>query len=330
MVPLREKGARGRRRPRASASEMRSGRQRLSAVDRDRLRRARRGAIVATRSVFGPDTVTWRVNREAVLLLGGGRALLMQVAHPLVAAGVAAHSDFQRQPLQRLWRTLDAMLTITFGGAADAMRAVHGIERIHARVHGVLDGDVGPFRRGTPYDAKDPQLLLWVHATLVDTALQVYRLCVQPLSAHDERRYYDESKVVGRLLGVPNALLPPTLAAFREYVDGVVNGKLLAVGPASRDIAASILSPPVATALKPVFGVANAFTVGLLPPVLRARYGWRWDAGREAAFRLLVATIRRLLSHLPGAVRYLPHARRAALLEQTPPRSAQRDGEPSP
>lgn len=307
---------------------MRNGRQRLSAADRDRLRRARGGPTVATRSVFGPDTVTWRVNREAVLLLGGGRALLMQVAHPLVAAGVAAHSDFERQALRRLWRTLDAMLTITFGGAASAMRAVHGIERIHARVHGVLDADLGPFERGTRYDAEDPQLLLWVHATLVDTALQVHRLCVQPLSAHDERRYYDESKVVGRLLGIPNALLPPTLAAFREYVDSMINGDLLAVGPASRDIAASILSPPVATALKPIFQVANAFTVGLLPPVLRARYGLRWDAGREAAFRLLIATIRRLLPHLPGAVRYLPHARRAALREGTPRPSLQRDEEP--
>ncbi len=328
MVLPREKGARGRGRPRTSASEVRNGRRRLSVADRDRLRRARGAPIVATRSVFGPDTVTWRVNREAVLLLGGGRALLMQVAHPLVAAGVAAHSDFQRQPLQRLWRTLDAMLTITFGGAANAMRAVHGIDRIHARVHGVLDADVGPFQRGTAYDAKDPQLLLWVHATLVDTALQVYRLCVQPLSAHDERRYYDESKVVGRLLGVPNALLPPTLAAFRKYVGGVVDGDLLAVGPASRDIAASILAPPVATALKPVFGVANAFTVGLLPPVLRARYGLRWNAGRAAALGLLVVTIRHLLPRLPDAVRYLPHARRAALLERTPRRSVQIDEEP--
>ena len=285
----------------------------LSGADRERLRRARGGTIVAARSIFGPDTVTWRVNREAVVLLGGGRALLMQVAHPLVAAGVAAHSDFQRNPLQRLWRTLDLMLTITFSGAASAMRAVHAIEHVHARVHGVLDADVGPFRSGARYDANDPELLLWVHATLVDTALRVHRLCAPRLSADDERRYYEESVVVGRLLGIPSRLLPSTLPGFREYVHAMVHGDVLAVGPASRAIAATILVPPVPRALAPVFRIANVFTVGLLPPTLRRRYGLSWDAGRHAAMRVLVAVIRHLLPRLPDAVRYLPHARRAAL-----------------
>src|SRR5213083_2845213 len=155
----------------------------LSLEDLDRLRAAcRRTVIDPRRGLFGPESVVWRVNREAVALLGGGRALLLQVAHPLVAAAVAAHSRLRAEPLVRLRRTLELMLTIVFADAAHAMAAVHEIE-------GVLDADVGRWRRGTPYDANDPMLLLWVHATLVDSALLVYRRFVAPLSREDRATY---------------------------------------------------------------------------------------------------------------------------------------------
>src|SRR5216117_2677814 len=132
----------------------------LSLEDLDRLRAAcRRTVIDPRRGLFGPESVVRRVNREAVLLLGGGRALLLQVAHPLVAAGVAAHSRFRQRPLERLWRTLDLMLTLVFADAARAIGAVREIEHVHARVRGVLDAGVGPFARGTPYDASEPRLL---------------------------------------------------------------------------------------------------------------------------------------------------------------------------
>src|SRR5437867_13172578 len=157
-------------------------RRSVSRADLDRLRAATgRTRIDLTRSLYGADSMTWRVNREAVLLLGGGRALLLQVAHPLVAAGVAAHSEFHAHPLRRLWRTLDLMLTLVFADGAGALRAVRTIEGVHARVHGVLEAPSGPFPRGTRYEANDPALLLWVYATLVDTALVVYERLVEPL-----------------------------------------------------------------------------------------------------------------------------------------------------
>src|SRR5262249_48940979 len=224
-----------------------------------------KATIDPTRSLFGPTTVTWKVNREAVILLGGGCALLLQVAHPLVAAGVAAHSEFKREPLQRLWRTLDLMLTITFGDALRALAAVRAIERVHARVHGTLDTDVGSFSRGTRYDANDPALLLWVHATLVDTALRVYELVVGPLSRADRAAYYEESKIVARLLGIPAARIPRTLRAFREYMDGMIDGDVLAIGAAASDIAESILRPPLPIGLRQAFQIPNVVTIGLLP-----------------------------------------------------------------
>ena len=189
----------------------------LSAGDLARLRTAcGRETVDPARSLFGPGSVTWRVNREAVLLLGGGRALLLQVAHPLVAAGVAAHSEFRAHPLRRLWRTLDLMLTLAFADGATALGAVRTIEGVHARVHGVLEEPSGPFPRGTRYDANDPALLLWVYATLVDTALVVYERFVEPLAVDGRAAYYDGSKIGGRLLGIPEAMMPPRSGASRN------------------------------------------------------------------------------------------------------------------
>jgi uncharacterized protein (DUF2236 family) len=245
------------------------------------------------------------------LLLGGGRALLLQVAHPLVAAGVAAHSDFQRAPLQRLWRTLDLTLTITFADAAHAIAAVRQIERVHARVHGRLKEDIGPFSRGTPYDASDPDLLLWVHATLVDTALLVYERFVGPLSSPARARYYAESKVAARLFGIPADLIPPDLDAFRSYMRGMVRGETLAVGSASREIAAAILRPPVTIALQPVFRFVNLFTIAMLPRTIRDRYQVAWGRAGDVTTGALTTAARTLLPLFPNLLRTLPHARRA-------------------
>ncbi len=285
----------------------------LSAADLERLRFAvGRTRVALDRSIFGPNSVTWRVNREAAVLLGGGRALLLQVAHPLVAAGVAAHSNFRAHPLARLWRTLDLMLTITFADAAGAVRALHEIERVHARVHGVLDAAVGPFPAGTRYDATDPELLLWVYATLVDTALLVYEQFVAPLTPRTRAAYYEESKIGARLFGIPAAILPKRLSNFTEYMRGMVAGEVLAVGPASKEIAASILRPPLPVGLRHAFQTANLFTVGLLPARLRARYGLSWGPVRAVMLAGIARAPRLLLPFVPSRVRYLPHARRAA------------------
>ncbi len=284
----------------------------LSSADRERLHYAAGAAVDPAHSLLGSGSLTWRVNREAILLLGGGRALLMQVAHPLVAAGVAAHSRFRDQPLQRLQRTLDLTLTITFGSAAAAIAAVRRIERVHGGVRGALPAAVGSFRRGRRYAAGDPRLLFWVHATLVDSALRTYERFVQPLSPAARRRYYEESKIVARLFGVPERLIPPTWSAFERYMRDMLAGDVLAVGPEGRAIADSILDPPLPIGLRQVVSASGFFTAGLLPPALRTRYGLEWSAGREQALAASAAAIRAALPLLPAPLRYFPHARRHA------------------
>jgi uncharacterized protein (DUF2236 family) len=285
----------------------------LSPEDLDRLRAATgRRAIDPARSLFARGSATWRVNQEAVVFLGGGRALLLQVAHPLVAAGVARHSDFRKNPLGRLWRTVDLVLTIVFAGAARAMRAVHDIERVHARVHGVLQADVGPFRRGTRYSAGDPELVFWVHATLVDTALLTYERFFAPLAAEARDAYYADSRVVARLLGVPDAVIPRTLGEFRAWFAGTVAGPTLTIGHAAEEIAASVIRPPMPLPLRPLVGLTRFVTAGLLPPPLRERYGLAWSSSRDTLLGAVAAASRGVVPHLPACLRLVPHARRAA------------------
>ncbi|MBX3026537.1 DUF2236 domain-containing protein [bacterium] len=286
------------------------------AIDRAGLARLRaatgRRRIDPSAGLFAPDSITRRVNREAVLLLGGGRALLLQVAHPLVAAGVAAHSRFEREPLQRLVRTLQLTLTIVFGSAAEALSAVRGIERAHARVHGRLERACGPFRAGTPYDANDPALLLWVHATLVDSALAAHDRFLGPLSPAERRRFYDESRLTARLFGIPDAAVPPTYAAFRAYLRGMLRGPTLAVSRDSRAIAASLLSPPLPPGLRQLAATTRLFTVGLLPEVIRERYGYSWGPLRERALDATALALRAGVPWLPSLLRHFPQARRSA------------------
>jgi uncharacterized protein (DUF2236 family) len=281
--------------------------------DWQRLRYAAgRDDVDPTRSLFDPHGTLWRVNRESVLLLGGGRALLLQVAHPLVAAGVGAHSNFEKEPLQRLRRTLDLTLTAVFADAASALRAVRVIEARHKRVHGVLKSEVGAFAAGTRYDANAQELLFWVHATLVDSALRVYERFVQRLSRGARAAYYEESKITARLFGIDAQHIPDTLAEFERYVNEMIAGPHLAVGETGRRIAASVLRPPLAPGLRQAAAAASFFTAGLLPARVRELYGLDWDARRERRLRRFADLSRLALPVLPGLLRDFPHARRAA------------------
>jgi uncharacterized protein (DUF2236 family) len=242
--------------------------------------------------LYSPDSVTWRVNREAVLLLGGGRALLMQLAHPSVAAGVAEHSDFRQRPVHRLQRTLDLTLALTFGTRREALDAVRQINLVHRRVH------------GAGYSAADPRLLLWVQATLIDSALVSYRAFVGPLPAEDEEAYFQEGKLIGGLLGLSRGRYPWSLADFRRYMEGMLAGDELRVDGLARELADAVLRPPLRGVPVAAYRPLEVVTAGLLPPRLRTDYGIRWGPVERAAFRAARSCVRPLVGMLPSRLRY--------------------------
>lgn len=274
---------------------------------------ARRSPEVARPEDVG--SVTWRIHREMVLLLGWGRAILLQLASPLVARGVAEHTAFQSERwgrLRRLHGTLRAMLTMTFGTAEEAAAVARHINTIHDRVHGRLDQAAGALEAGAVYSAHDPALLRWVHATLVDSFLLAYELYVGPLTAEEKDRYCEETARLEPLLGIPAGTLPRCAADLRRYMDGLLGSGEIAVTDTARTLARDVIAPPVILIARPLLRLTQLPTLGLLPPGIRAAYGFPWDARRERAFSRSVRAIRALLPWLPRVLRHWPIARRAA------------------
>ena len=170
---------------------------------------------------YGPGSATWKIASEAAITLGGTRAVLMQIAHPLVAAGVFEHSSYMTDPFGRADHTFVLGQMLTFGSDSTAHDAARTINRLHTHVHGTLPGQAGDYRSGAPYKARDPQLLLWVHATLIDTILYIYPLLIGPLSKQEQEQYYQESKTLARLLGLSSQDMPETVHDLRQYIDAV-------------------------------------------------------------------------------------------------------------
>ena len=295
-------------------------------------REAETGSVdIVEGGFYGPRSEAWRLNREAMLLLGAGpRALLLQIAHPLVAAGVAEHSDFRDDPWERLSGTLSSYLRIVYG-TADAARGE--IRRLHD-LHRGIRGDVleaGPRdRHGRRYSALDPDLSLWVHATLVDSTMAAYAAWVEPLSRDERARYYEETLPVGRAFGIPASRLPVDLEAFEVYLDEMLRpGGPIEVGAVARDLASSILHPPLGPAVTAagfpfdrLAGLADAIpprayawlfwpAIGLLPDRVREGYGLPWGLRQRAVAAWLVATWSAWRPVLPPTFRQMPQAVRA-------------------
>jgi len=255
--------------------------------------------------LYGPSSEAWRLNREAMLLLGAGpRALLLQLAHPLVAAGVADHSDFRADPWRRLRATLRSYLAIVYGTTTVARAEIRRLNELHRTIV------------GAGYQARDPALSLWVHATLVETTIVAHDAWVEPLNRDRRARYYAETLPIGRAFGVPAGLLPADLDAFEGYVAGMLGptGEVR-VSPVARELADAVLHPPrgpVVPALAGLAPVTYAWTlwpaIGLLPDSVRIDYGLRWGLFERAVAGWLVAGWRTWRPILPPSFRHMPQA----------------------
>jgi uncharacterized protein (DUF2236 family) len=250
----------------------------------------------------GPGSLTWQVNREIAVVAGWGRAILLQLAHPSVAAGVHHHSSFRgslRSSFTRLHSTIGAMLSIAFGDTEQMISAAAGINLIHDRVRGpVEDGGRGS------YSAHDPGLQRWVHATLLESIPLTYELLIGPMTARERDRYCAEAAIMEPLLGMPAGSLPRDSEQLDRYMREMLDSGSLVVTDTSRALARAVLYPPRWWMAWPAFRAMQLLTIGTLPPAIRDAYGFEWGARDQRAFARWMTVMRTVLRALPAWARH--------------------------
>lgn len=267
------------------------------------LDQARAEAAGPDAGVFGPASVTWQIDREAVIFLGAGRALLLQLAHPWVAAAIAEHSRTFADPIGRFHRTFDVVFAMVFGSLDRALLSSRQLHRRHGLIAGTMPGTVGPFAAGSRYCANDIASLRWVHATLVDTALMAHDLVLPPLTTDARERYWSESRTYGALFGLTADDLPSDWAGFADYMVAMARSDTLTVSPAAREIAAQIFAGARPWLRPPRW--YRAVTAGMLPEQLRVGFGFELDERDKRAADNALRWIRRVYPKLPDRLRYV-------------------------
>jgi uncharacterized protein (DUF2236 family) len=265
------------------------------------------GNIGPEAGFFSPGTVFWRVSGEPALLLAGMRALLLQIAHPKIAQGVADHSRYREDPLGRGIRTFTAVYRLVFGNREEAIAAALRVRAVHDRVHGRVT-DPLPSGMDAAYDANDPELLLWVAATLLDSAVVAYELFVEPLSPAEKEQHYQQARRFGQLFGVPQQRYPDSWAEFQAWWQQMLASDTLTVTDTARGIYRGLLTGTWFTRVLAPFNYALAAM--LLPDRLVESFGIRRSAPVRMTFHVIVSITRLLVRLLPRRLRGVPAARR--------------------
>lgn len=255
--------------------------------------------------LYTPDSNIWHINRELALLATGPRALLLEIAHPLVAAGVAQHSNFERNPLGRLFRTVQTMQRLSFGNGKAVLAGTRHVATCHVLVTGTLPATEGPYPAGTPYSANDPDLKLWVYATLIDSILLGYEQFVRPLTIEEKSAYYLDSLPMAHHFGIPRSVLPPDYTAFEQYMRTILTGDILHVGPTALRIKDALFQHPTIGWLVRLGGQIG---VGMLPRDLRAAFGFEWTAAQQRRLNWFSGFSRAVYPYIPLPLRTHPQA----------------------
>lgn len=249
-------------------------------------------SVLAERHAIVPGSIVWRRAGDVRALLGAGTALLLQVAHPTVAAGVREHSDFERDPWGRLLRTLDFVNLLVYGGPQRAVRTGREMRAAHQRIRGVAPD-------GTRYSALEPGAYAWVHATLAESIVAANARFGVPLSPAEREEFWRQWRDLGLLLGVRERDLPPTWDGFRAYLDATVEHTLQ-----DNDVVQSVLRS-LRRPIAPLDAVVGLATPGLLTPAARERLHLPWSPRRERDLHALGVVLRRSTPLLPGPARVM-------------------------
>jgi uncharacterized protein (DUF2236 family) len=247
--------------------------------------------------LFGPESMSWRINRESALFLGAGRAALLQLAHPWVTTALTQHSRLLDKPIARFHNTFRIVFTLVFGTREQALAAARHLYQLHTRIRGELTEDAGGWKRGTHYEANEVAALRWVFATLVESAVMAYECALGVLAAGEREQYYAESKRMAALFGIPASALPEDWEAFGEYNRRMHGSDELGVSDEARRYGARLLAGSGSWIRPPRW--YRALTIAWLPERLRVSFGF----GEETC-----AAAERAARRLPGIYRRLPEA----------------------
>jgi len=253
--------------------------------------------------IFGPSSISWMVNREAALFLGAGRASLLQLAHPCVAAALDQHSNLRSDPLARFHGTFRVVFTMIFGTLAQALAASRHLFHLHTRIEGAIPASVAAYPQGARYQANEVNALLWVYATLIESALLAHDAVLPPLAIDQREAYYAESKIMAALFGIPPEALPADWSAFEAYNRAMLTSGALAVNALSRDMAHRVLHGRGSWV--PVPAWYRAFTAASLPEQLRDEFELTYGELEIKSANRARLRLPRIYRHLPAALRFV-------------------------
>lgn len=267
------------------------------------LKAVKSSAENSAHGLFGPGSVSWKVNRESALFLAAGRAALLQLAHSWVSAAISEHSSTLHDPIGRFHRTFSVMFTMVFGSVEQALAASSRLHRRHAGIRGTLSETAGHFAAGSPYEANQIAALRWVYATLVDSALVAYELVLPALTEAEREQYYEESKTMATLFGIPRACLPLHWQDFKSYFESTCDSDLLAVSSGALDMAHQ-LQRGAGTWLRPPFWY-RALTIHLLPPRLREEFQFDYGNNEQTSAARAMSWLPNIYRRLPDSIRFV-------------------------
>jgi len=268
-----------------------------------------RSSAGTSAGLFGPDSVSWKINREAALFLAAGRATLLQLAHPWVAAAIAEHSRTLHDPIGRFHQTFRVMFTISFGSVAQAVAVARHLHSRHQGIHGTMPETVGAFAEGSHYEANEVHALLWVYATLIDSAVMAYDLTLPALTSAEREQYYAESRTSAAFFGITPDVWPRNWQGFEQYMESMYVSDTLAVSDVARHLAREVLSGAGSWLRIPSW--YRALTAHLLRPRLREEFGLVYGELEQRSAERALGWIRRIRRRLPESVRFVGPYREA-------------------
>ena len=259
--------------------------------------------------IFGPESVSWQINREAILFMGAGRATLLQLAHPWVATAMAHHSSVKTDVIGRFHRTFNIVFSMVFGTLDHALHTARIMHSRHQGITGPLC-DTQPSSQPVPrYSANDIDAMLWVYSTLIETAAKMYELIFPPLTDEKKEQYYHESWLFGLLFGLPEDTFPQTWQAFLDYNRTMWSSDVLTVSTAGKELGQFLmydLWEDERSGRRQLAHYYRALTLGFLPEPILTQYGFDYGIREQRVAENTLHWIRRIYPYIPKQIRFVP------------------------